>query len=212
MIRVARRKLLAAALALAAVSAAAALYGTGRLTGNRADAACRASEARLAALRPLATGEVAAFDVADRARAMTPLSFAGPDGSRRSLDAFRGRTVLLNLWATWCEPCKREMPALDRLQASLGGPAFEVAAVNLDTRDLDRPRRWLRENGIGSLAYYSDKEAGIFQDLRRAGETEGLPTTVLIGPDGCRLGRLAGWAEWASPEGLALVRAALAVR
>lgn len=197
--------LAAGALALAA----AGLYGTARFAGNRPDPACAASEAILPALRPLARGEVAAFQPAARAEPAPALGFAAPDGRRLGLGEFRGRTVLLNLWATWCEPCKREMPALDRLQADLGGPRLEVAAVNIDTRNLDRPGRWLREAGIASLVAYRDSEARIFQDLRAAGEAEGLPTTLLIGPDGCRLGRLSGWAEWASPDGRALVEAAM---
>ena len=117
--------------------------------------------------------------------------------------------MLLNLWATWCEPCKREMPALDRLQGELGGPGFEVAAVNIDTRNLDRPKLWLDGAGIRKLTYYKDTEATIFQDLRRAGLAEGMPTTILIDPKGCLLGRLAGPAEWAGPDGQALIKAAL---
>ena len=133
-----------------------------------------------------------------------------PDGSRRDLASFRGRNVLLNLWATWCEPCLREMPALDRVQAQLGGPGFEVVAVNIDTRNLERPRAWLEKAGVTRLAGYADHEARIFQDLRRAGLAEGMPTTLLIDSAGCRLGRLSGPAEWDSPDGLALLRAALA--
>ncbi|WP_375460984.1 TlpA family protein disulfide reductase [uncultured Enterovirga sp.] len=207
MIRTPLRRILAGTLALAAV--ALGLYGTLRYAGNRPNPACAASAAALPRLASAARGKVAAFQVASRAEPAPALGFAGPDGRRATLADFRGGTVLLNLWATWCEPCKREMPALDRLQSELGGPAFKVVAVNIDTRNLERPAAWLRDAGITALAFYSDREAKIFQDLRNAGETEGLPTTLLIGPDGCRLGRLAGWAEWASPDGLALVRAAL---
>lgn len=187
---------------------AAALYGTGSLLGNRGEGACAASVATLQRLRPLARGEVAAFEVPDGASAAAELAFDGPDGRRRTLADFRGRTVLVNLWATWCEPCKREMPALDAVQAEFGGPAFEVVTINIDTRNLDRPRAWLAAAGIQNLAYYSDREARVFQALRQGGET-GLPTTVVVDPAGCRLGRLSGWAEWASPDGLALLRAAL---
>ena len=197
---------------LATVLAGAGLYGTLRLTGNSGDGACSASRETLARLAPLARGEIAAFAVAPEPAAAPPLAFDGPDGARRTLADFRGRAVLLNLWATWCEPCKREMPALDRVQAEFGGPSFEVVAVNVDTRNLERPRQWLQAAGIERLAYYSDREARIFQDLRRSGDTEGLPATLLIDAAGCRLGRLAGWAEWASPDGLALIRAAVARR
>ena len=195
--------------AVATLLAGAGLYGTLRPAGNSGEVACAASRDSLARLRPLARGEVAAFAVTPEPMAAPALAFDGPDGGRRTLADFRGRTVLLNLWATWCEPCKREMPALDRLQAEFGGPSFAVVAVNVDTRNLDRPKQWLDAAGIKRLAYHSDREARIFQDLRRSGETEGLPTTLLIDPNGCRLGRLAGWAEWASPDGLELIRAAL---
>ena len=206
MIRPGRRPVAALILLLAA---GAGLYGTVQLLGNRGAGACPISGARIASLAPLARGEVAAFEVATAGTPAPALAFRSPDGGPASLAAFRGRTVLLNLWATWCEPCKREMPALDQLQGELGGPSFEVAAINMDTRDTGKPREWLRQNGIGRLAYYADPEAKIFQELRRAGIVEGLPTTLLVGPDGCILGKLSGWAEWASPDGLALVRKAI---
>lgn len=208
-------KILKPAVAVVVVAIAAAafgLYGTGPFGRNGGEC----GDARTGDLARLATGDVAAFEVANSpdtaefsrefARSLT---FDGPDGARRSVADFRGRAVLLNLWATWCEPCKREMPALDRLQAELGGPRFEVVAVNVDTRNLDRPRAWLGEAGIRRLAYFSDKEAKIFQTLRRAGLADGMPTTLLFDAKGCRLGRVSGPAEWSSPEGIALVRAAL---
>jgi thiol-disulfide isomerase/thioredoxin len=201
------RRLVGGALAAAALLGLG-LYGTARYAGNRPDPSCTVSAAALSRLGPLARGEVAAFQVAGRAAPAPALRFNAPDGARLALSDFRGKAVLLNLWATWCEPCKREMPALDRLQAEFGGPGFEVVAVNIDTRDLDRPGAWLQQAGITSLARYADPEAKIFQELRAAGLAEGLPTTLLLGSDGCLLGRLSGWAEWASAEGRALVSAA----
>lgn len=205
--RPASRLILAGLAAL--VLAGAGLYGTAALLGNRAEASCAASAPVLDRLRPLARGEVAAFEVAPAPVRMPAVAFATADATRRELAAFRGRTVLLNLWATWCEPCKREMPALDRLQAEQGSDRFEVVAVNIDTRNLERPQAWLDGAGIRSLARYADREAKIFQDLRAAGLAEGMPTTVLIDAKGCRLGRLSGPAEWASPDAVALIRAAL---
>ncbi|TDR87139.1 thiol:disulfide interchange protein TlpA [Enterovirga rhinocerotis] len=183
------------------------LYGTARLWGNSAGGSCSASSAIAARLAPLAKGEMAAFQTG--VRPLPDLGFHSPDGAPLTLASFEGRTVLLNLWATWCEPCKREMPALDTLQGEFGGPLFEVAAVNMDTRNLDRPKAWLAEAKIGRLAYYTDHKTTIFKELRSLGEAEGLPTTVLVGPDGCKIGKLSGWAEWASDEGRALIRAAL---
>jgi hypothetical protein len=101
------------------------------------------------------------------------------------------------------------MPALDRLQAELGGPGFEVVAVNVDTRDPQKPKAWLETNGIRNLAYYADPTGRLLQALQRSGHVVGLPTTVLFDATGCEVALLKGPAEWASPEALALVRAAL---
>jgi thiol-disulfide isomerase/thioredoxin len=117
--------------------------------------------------------------------------------------------VLLNLWATWCVPCRKEMPALDALQAELGGAAFEVVAVNIDTRDPAKPKAWLRDNKVDRLAYYSDPSAKVFQDLKAVGKAFGMPTTVLIDAAGCEIASLAGPAEWASEDALKVIRSAL---
>jgi len=125
------------------------------------------------------------------------------------LAEWRGRTVLFNLWATWCVPCRKEMPALDALQARLGGPEFDVVAVNIDTRDADKPKAWLKEVGISRLAYYADPTAKTFQDLKAVGKVIGMPTTLLIDAQGCELATLAGPAEWASADAAKLVEAAI---
>jgi hypothetical protein len=101
------------------------------------------------------------------------------------------------------------MPALDGLQAALGGPDFEVVAINIDTRNLDRPKAWLKETGIERLAYYADPEAKVFQDLKRVGKAVGMPTTLLADREGCELALINGPAEWASEDALRLVRTAL---
>jgi hypothetical protein len=101
------------------------------------------------------------------------------------------------------------MPALDALQEKLGGPNFEVVAVNIDTRDADKPRAWLKEAGVNRLAYYADPSAKVFQDLKLIGKAFGMPTTLIVDPAGCEIGTVAGPAEWASEDGINLVRAAL---
>jgi len=117
--------------------------------------------------------------------------------------------VLLNLWATWCVPCRKEMPALAALQEKLGGPGFEVVAVNIDTRNAEKPKAWLQTNGVTGLAYYSDASAKVFQELRAVGKAIGMPTTLIVDGNGCELANLAGPAEWASGDALKLVTAAL---
>ena len=198
--------------AAAIVAGLGALYGTRYVAGNAVAAACPASAPALAALRPLAQGEVAAFTVAERARVLPDLAFTDAEGRERKLSDWRGRTVLLNLWATWCVPCRREMPALDRLQAKLGGDSFEIVAVNLDTRGPEQVGKFLRDAGIDHLARYQDAALKVFQDLKGQGRAPGLPTSLLVGPDGCELGYLPGPAEWDSSDGTALVEAALKSR
>jgi thiol-disulfide isomerase/thioredoxin len=105
-------------------------------------------------------------------------------------------------------PCRKEMPALDALQARLGSDTFEVVAVNIDTRNLDKPKTWLQEVGITKLGYYADPSAKVFQDLKAIGKAFGMPTTLLIDPQGCELGTLAGPAEWASDDAVKLIEAA----
>jgi thiol-disulfide isomerase/thioredoxin len=187
----------------------AAVYGIGKIERNAPDAACAQAAGVVQRLAPLAHGEVAAFAVADSSRRLPDLAFRDAGGVERHLADWRGRTVLLNLWATWCVPCRKEMPALEALESKLGGPGFEVVAVNIDTRDPDKPRAWLKEVGINRLAYYADPSARIFQDLKTVGRASGMPTTLLVDPAGCELGTVAGPAEWASDDAVALITTAL---
>ena len=201
-----------AAASLAAVLAVAlglgVLYGTRATPGKDAAAACPAAAAQRAAkLAPLAQGELAGLNVAKTPRAAISLAFNDGEGAKRTLADFHGRAVLVNLWATWCAPCRAEMPALDRLQAKLGGADFEVAAINVDTARLERPRVFLDEIGVKSLARYADPTGDSFEALRLAGKALGLPTTLLIDKDGCELGVVAGPAKWDSGEAVRLIEA-----
>ena len=188
----------------------AAVYGIGTFLRNAGDAACRPAVELAKRIAPLARGEVAALAVAETPLRVPDVAFRDAGGAQRHLADWRGRTVLFNLWATWCVPCRKEMPALDALEAKLGGPAFEVVTVNIDTRDPDKPRTWLKEVGIGRLAYYADPSAKVFQDLKVAGRAAGMPTTLLVDPAGCEIGTLAGPADWASEDAVKLISAALA--
>src|SRR5437763_1224399 len=100
--------------------------------------------------------------------------------------------------------CRRSMA----LQAKLGGGTFEVVAVNIDPRDPDKPRNWLRDVGITRLAYYADPSAKVFQDLKLVGRAFGMPTTLMVDPAGCEFGTVAGPAAWSSEDALKLVTAA----
>jgi len=188
----------------------AAVYGVSALTGNAGgDKACRAAVDIAKKVAPFAHGEVAAVNVAKSPLKIPDLTFQDAGGHTIALDRFHGRTVLLNLWATWCVPCRREMPALDALEGKLGGPNFQVVAVNIDTRDPDKPKKFLQQLGVKNLAYYADPSAKAFQQLKAIGRAFGMPTTILVSPKGCEIGTIAGPAEWASEDALKLIKAAL---
>jgi thiol-disulfide isomerase/thioredoxin len=207
-----RRWLLPAGIAaLGLIGAGAAFSGLvpSSFVGPAVAQECRASQAVAERIAPLARGEVAALNVTKAPKLAPEVEFQGADGQPVKLSDLRGRMVLVNLWATWCVPCRLEMPALDQLQAELGGPDFEVVAINVDTRNPDKPKTWLKENGIERLAYFADPSGKVMQVLQRSGHLVGLPTTLLVDATGCEVAVLKGPAEWASPEALELVRAAL---
>jgi thiol-disulfide isomerase/thioredoxin len=188
----------------------AGIYGIARLTSNPVvQAECRPAVETAKRLAPLARGEVAAVAAANPPKLLPALAFKDASGAHKTLPEWRGRIVLLNLWATWCVPCRKEMPALDALQGKLGGPDFEVVAINIDTRDPEKPKAWLKEVGVVKLAYYADNTSKVFQDLREVGKAFGMPTTLLIDRAGCEVASLAGPAEWASEDALKLIAAAL---
>jgi len=187
----------------------AAVYGISAMQRNPADAACKPATELTKKLAPFAKGEVAAVGIAASPKRLPALAFADGSGKPLTLADFKGKTVLLNLWATWCVPCRKEMPALDELQQKLGSDTFQVVAVNIDTRNLEKPKTWLNEVGITKLGYYADPSAKVFQDLKGIGKAFGMPTTLLIDPNGCELGTLAGPAEWASDDAIKLIEASL---
>jgi thiol-disulfide isomerase/thioredoxin len=208
-----RRRLIAGGVVVGILAGLAGVYGIGGLQRNAGgDPGCQAAVEIAKRIAPLARGEVAALTVANRPFRLPELTFQGADGRRHTLQDWRGRFVLLNLWATWCVPCRKEMPALDALEGKLGGPNFQVVAVNIDTRDPDKPKAWLKEVGINRLAYYADPQAQVFQDLKVVGRAFGMPTTLLIDSQGCEIGTLAGPAEWASDDAVKLIQGALAAR
>jgi thiol-disulfide isomerase/thioredoxin len=188
----------------------AGVYGIATLTRNAGgDPACRPAVELAKKIAPFARGEVAAVKVAKSPLKVPDLAFTDAAGKPMSLTSFRGRTVLLNLWATWCVPCRKEMPTLDALEGKLGNKDFQVVAVNIDTRDPDKPKRFLKDIGVSKLAYYADPSAKAFQDLKAIGRAFGMPTTLLVDRQGCEIGTIAGPADWASPDAVKLIKAAL---
>ncbi|EKS30845.1 thiol:disulfide interchange protein TlpA [Afipia felis] len=189
--------------------ATVAIYGMRGLQGNASgDPVCRPAVNLAQKLKPLAQGEVAALTMASEPLRVPDLTFDDASGKSRKLSEFRGRTLLVNLWATWCVPCRKEMPALDQLQAKLGGPKFEVVAINIDTRDPEKPKDFLKDGGLTNLSYFHDNSAKVFQDLKAAGRALGMPTSMLVDGSGCEIATIAGPAEWASDDAVKLVKAA----
>jgi len=153
----------------------------------------------------LSQGQMAAF-VFRAARADLPeVKFEDATGKERTLADWKGKVVLLNLWATWCLPCRKEMPALDRLQQELGSEAFEVVALSVDRAGLGGARKFLDEAKVGKLALYADPSARMGSTLR----TTGLPATLLIDREGREIGRLLGPAQWDGEDARRLIRWAL---
>jgi len=193
----------------AGIGFAIVTYGIGGLNRQTGDAACRPAVELARKVAPLAHGEVAALTMATTPLRLPDLTFDDAGGQPKKLSDWRGRTVLVNLWATWCVPCRKEMPALDELQAKLGGPDFEVVAINIDTRDPEKPKNFLKEANLTRLGYFSDPKAKVFQDLKAVGRALGMPTSVLVDGQGCEIATIAGPAEWASDDAVKLIKAAM---
>jgi thiol-disulfide isomerase/thioredoxin len=188
----------------------AGVYGIGGFKrGASGDSACNGAVDLAQKIAPLAHGEVAALTMATTPLRLPDLAFLDADGKPRKLSDWRGKTVLVNLWATWCVPCRKEMPALDSLQTKLGGRDFEVVAINIDTRDTDKSRNFLKEANLNRLGYFSDQKAKVFQDLKNIGKALGMPTSVLVDGQGCEIANIAGPAEWASDDAIKLIKAAV---
>ncbi|MFZ5739387.1 MAG: thiol:disulfide interchange protein TlpA [Pseudomonadota bacterium] len=208
--RAGRLTILLATIAVLVVAGAAGIYGIGGLQRNAGgDPVCRPAVALAQQLKPLVRGEVAAVTMASSPLRLPDLAFTDGAGEPKKLSDFRGRTVLVNLWATWCVPCRKEMPALDDLQAQLGSERFEVVAINIDTRDPAKPRKFLDEEKLTRLNYFADPTAKVFQDLKSVGRALGMPTSVLVDGNGCEIGTIAGPAEWNSNDATTLIKAAV---
>lgn len=161
-------------------------------------------------------GGASTFDVAagggtlraKRAEALRPLpelNFVDGTGAPRALADFRGRVILLNVWATWCVPCRAEMPALDRLQTTLGGPDFEVVPLSIDRGGVFAVKSFYEELDLRALRIYVD---GSGEPLTKLGAV-GIPLTLLVDRDGRELWRVVGPAEWDKPAAVNRIRSYL---
>lgn len=201
-----------AIVAVAVVAGAVAVYVNASGNSNgvaTASADCAGAVAAAARAKPFAKGELAAFRPADEPRALGDLAFNDADGKPVTLAGLGNGAALVNFWATWCVPCRTEMPTLDRLEAAMGGDSFSVVPVNIDLNATERARAFLDEIGVAHLPFYSESSGALFKDLKRRALAIGLPTTVLVDGKGCEIGVLEGPAEWDSEDAQALIRAAM---
>ena len=193
--------------ALSAVLGFAGVYAVLRPDGSAAGrpVASAAVPAAAPSGNPLSSGEMQTFVFKKTPEAVPEFKFEDAGGAVRTLADWKGRVVLLNLWATWCAPCRKEMPALDRLQKDLGGDGFEVVALSVDRAGAVASQKFLEETKVVNLKLYVESTSKSIGTLRAAG----LPTTILIDREGREVGRLAGPAEWDSADAKKLIGAVL---
>jgi len=191
---------------VAAILAAIAGFGTVYVSFAPSDNGETQVSTGTGPLAGLNKGAMAPLLVRPKPLDLPQFTFAAADGKSKSLADFRGKIVLLNIWATWCVPCREEMPALDTLETKLGGKDFAVVAVNIDKGGPEKAASFLKETGATHLTLYTDPSGKLFSTLKAVG----MPTTLLIDRDGKEIGRLIGPADWASPEAVAVIEAAIA--
>lgn len=188
---------------LAVIAAAFGVYLKGEGDG-KVEAPVPAVEGQVS--KALASGAMTAFVVKSERKPVPEISFAAETGAATSLSAWKGRVVLVNLWATWCAPCRKEMPSLAALQSEMGGSDFEVVAISVDRKGLEVSGQFLKEVGATALKLYADPSTETLSKFQAVG----LPASILIDRQGREIGRLLGPAEWNSPEAKALITAAVA--
>jgi thiol-disulfide isomerase/thioredoxin len=148
------------------------------------------------------------FVMHETPKAVPEVSFTDEAGQSHKLSEFSGKLVLLNVWATWCAPCRKEMPTLDRLQATLGGPEFTILALSIDWKGPEVVKKFYDEIGITRLALYNDSSSSLLQAFGLVG----LPVTLLINREGKEIGRLIGPAEWDGPEMIEFLKTMMTIK
>lgn len=193
----------------AATGIAAAIWLSNAAPGTASECPVRAEAA--AAIDLVAVGELAGLLPSVHWRNFADLAFIDGAGEERTLADFAGKKLLVNFWATWCAPCREEMPDLDALQSRYGGEDFEVVAISLDM-GRDGPtsaQLFLNEIGAEHLALYADPSYKVFERLRNEAVTLGLPATLLLDENACEISVLQGPAHWDSEDGDRVIEALL---
>lgn len=201
--KVTRRRSLLFGISAIAISTLG-IYGCSDTSGNATSGISAALKAKL---EPLLQGDLAAMAVRDAADDVSLLAFNGPDGKAMTMADTGGKYRLVNLWATWCAPCRAEMPALDELQRAKGSDKFEVIAISVDGGGEAKPRAFYDEIGLKSLAFYHDPSIGVFNELKKKSLALGLPVTLLLDENNRVVANMNGPAEWASDDAFRLIDA-----
>jgi len=195
------RRVLVAALLSAGVALAFVLYFGN--VGAPGATECAVQETEALAIDAAAIGELAALNGTGQGRGYADMAFTDANGAPLSIAAFEGKKLLVNFWASWCVPCREEMPALDALAARHNGEDFMVLPINLDVGagGLEKARAFLDEGSWAHLPLYADTTFAAFERLKTEAVTVGLPASLLLDENGCELGVLQGPAHWDSPDG-----------
>lgn len=157
-------------------------------------------------------GDMAAFIMIEQPISLSSIPFVTAEGKEQTLADYSGKTLLVNLWATWCAPCRAEMPSLEHLETQLGGDEFSVLPISVDHGSSDKPKAFYKEIGLTKLPFLHDISKTVFKTFQKNSLALGLPATVIVDTKGCVLGKLNGPAEWGGEDALTLVRAALALK
>ncbi len=175
-------------------------------------AACAANETYSKALDATIGGEIAAVRMLDDPVDVSGLSFSDANGAPVTLSDWNGRVVLFNLWATWCAPCRAEMPALEELEASHGGDNFQVVPVSVDLGDAVKPMGFYEEINLKELPFFHEGEMKLFSTIKKQGLAIGMPVTLLVDQNSCARAVLNGPAEWASDDAVNFIKTAISLK
>jgi len=175
---------------------------------------CPTQAEAAAAIDAAAVGELAALNGTGEGRGYAGLAFKDAQGADRTIADFKGKALLVNFWASWCVPCRAEMPALDALAGKYNSDSFMVLPINLDigAGGLEKAQAFLDQNSFAHLPLYADNTFAAFDRLKQQAVAVGLPATLVLDENGCELGVLQGPAEWHTPDGEAVVEALIALR
>jgi thiol-disulfide isomerase/thioredoxin len=174
---------------------------------------CPVQAEEAAAISEAAVGELAALNGTGEGRGYATMAFKDADGTDMTIADFKGKALLVNFWASWCVPCREEMPALDALATKYNSDAFMVLPINLDIGEsgLAKAQAFLDEHSFANLPLYADSSFAAFERLKQQAVAIGLPATLVLDEQGCELAVLQGPAHWDTPDGEAVIEKLLAL-